>query len=144
MAHLFHLTRRGGSLPFVRYTHLTTGYFMLLLVFGTVSYTYGQDDRPNILWISTEDISPAWGCYGDALAHTPNIDAIAKDGYIFSNASSNAPICAPARSTLITGMYATSLGTQNLRSVVPLSDGLQTLPQYMKSEGYFTTNQCKN
>ena len=143
MAHLIHVTRQGRSLPFVLSTNLTLCYCILLLVFGTVSSIYGQDDRPNILWISTEDISPAWGCYGDALAHTPNIDAIAKDGYIFSNASSNAPICAPARSTLITGMYATSLGTQNLRSVVPLSDGLQTLPEYMKSEGYFTTNNVK-
>ncbi len=114
-----------------------------LIILGNVGYSFSQNDRPNILWISTEDISPAWGCYGDALAHTPNIDAIAKDGYIFSNASSNAPICAPARSTLITGMYATSLGTQNLRSVVPLSDGLQTLPEYMKNEGYFTTNNVK-
>lgn len=143
MSHLQAFKGSDRPLPLILNINCTLPYFILLLIIGTTSPTYCQDERPNILWISTEDISPAWGCYGDAMAQTPNIDAIAKDGYIFSNASSNAPICAPARSTLITGMYATSLGTQNLRSVVPLSDGLQTLPEYMRSEGYFTTNNVK-
>ncbi|WP_425235242.1 sulfatase-like hydrolase/transferase [Ulvibacterium sp.] len=98
---------------------------------------------PNILWISTEDISPAWGCYGDSMATTPNIDALASQGYVFTQAFSNAPICAPARATLITGMYATSTGTQNLRSAIPMPENLKILPQLMSEKGYFTSNNSK-
>ncbi len=98
---------------------------------------------PNILWISTEDISPAWGCYGDSMATTPNIDALASQGYVFTQAFSNAPICAPARATLITGMYATSTGTQNLRSAIPMPADLKILPQLVSEKGYFTSNNSK-
>lgn len=100
-------------------------------------------DSPNILWITCEDISPAWGCYGDEQATTPNIDGIASKGHVFTQAFSNAPICAPARSTLITGIYATSLGTQNLRSEIPVPDDLKILPELLKQKGYFTTNNAK-
>jgi len=107
---------------------------------------WGQSDTtqpPNILWISCEDIGPAWGCYGDPYAATPHIDALADKGYTFTQAFSNAPICAPARSTLITGMYATSLGTQHLRSEIPVPTDLQILPELLSEAGYFTTNNSK-
>ena len=58
----------------------------------------------NILCISTEDISPAWGYYANENARTPNIDIIAEQGYVFTKAFSSAPICAPAAYTLISGM----------------------------------------
>ncbi len=107
------------------------------------SCTAKEHEKPNVLWITCEDISPAWGCYGDASAATPNIDALADEGYVFTRAYSNAPICAPARSTLISGMYATSLGTQNLRSEIPVPDDFKILPEYLKESGYFTTNNAK-
>ena len=100
-------------------------------------------DLPNILWITTEDIDPAWGCYGDEYAWTPNIDKLAAKGHIFTQAFSNSPICAPARSSLITGMYATSLGTQHLRSEVPLPDDLKILPELLREQGYYTANNVK-
>ena len=95
---------------------------LILLTIGMASCGTSQKEpeRPNILWITHEDLSPIYGCYGDDYAHTPNIDRLAESGYRFTNAFSNAPICAPARSTLITGMYATSLGTQHLRSEIPV------------------------
>ena len=64
--------------------------------------------RPNILWITVEDISPNLGCYGDPLAHTPNLDALASKGFIYKNAIANAPVCAPARNALITCLLYTS------------------------------------
>ncbi|MCH7521994.1 MAG: sulfatase-like hydrolase/transferase, partial [Candidatus Marinimicrobia bacterium] len=67
--------------------------------------------RPNILWISTEDISPDLGCYGDPYAVTPNLDRFAAQGTRFSNAFAHAGVCAPARSGIITGMYLTTIGT---------------------------------
>ncbi len=58
---------------------------------------------PNILWITAEDISPWLGCYGDPNATTPNLDKLASKGVLYQNAFANAPVCAPARSTIITG-----------------------------------------
>ncbi len=98
---------------------------------------------PNILWITHEDLSPIYGCYGDDYARTPNIDHLAESGYRFTNAFSNAPISAPARSTLITGMYATSLGTQHLRSEIPVPPVMKTLPEVLMEAGYYTTNNVK-
>lgn len=98
---------------------------------------------PNIIWLVAEDISPALGCYGDSLAITPNIDAIAQNGVLFQKAYATAPICAPARSCLITGLYATSMGTQHLRSEIPFSSQLQTLPEHLAHAGYFTSNRNK-
>ncbi|WP_194775012.1 sulfatase family protein [Pararhodonellum marinum] len=120
-------------------------FFILstLILFSCGSDSQKELPPPNILWISTEDIDPAWGCYGDDYATTPNIDKLAADGFIYTRASSTSPICAPARSTLITGMYATSLGTQHLRSDVPLPDDLQILPEILRDNGYYTTNNAK-
>lgn len=98
---------------------------------------------PNILWISHEDLSPIYGCYGDDYARTPNIDRLATKSIRFNKAYSNAPICAPARSTLITGMYATSLGTQHLRSEIPVPEELKILPEVLRETGYYTTNNVK-
>lgn len=100
-------------------------------------------DPPNILWITHEDLSPIYGCYGDEYATTPNIDHFAESGYRFTNAFSNAPICAPARSTLITGIYATSLGTQHLRSEIPVPPDMKILPEILREVGYYTTNNVK-
>ncbi|TVR73854.1 MAG: DUF229 domain-containing protein [Marinilabiliales bacterium] len=110
-----------------------------------ISCTGGKKDLPppNILWITHEDLSPIYGCYGDDYARTPNIDHLAESGYRFTNAFSNAPISAPARSTLITGMYATSLGTQHLRSEIPVPPGMKILPEVLREAGYYTTNNVK-
>ncbi len=101
------------------------------------------EPRPNIVWIVAEDISPAWGAYGDELATTPNIDALAAEGVVYRNAFANAPICAPARSTLITGMHAAALGTEHLRSEIPRTPGIGTFPEYLREAGYFVTNNTK-
>ncbi len=93
---------------------------------------------PNILWITSEDTSPLFGCYGDPQATTPAIDRLAAEGVVYTNAYASAPICAPARSCLISGMYATSLGTQHLRSDVPVPDFVRGLPAYLSDSGYFT------
>ena len=60
----------------------------------------------NILWLTAEDIGPHLGCYGDSAARTPNLDSLAKRGMIYEVAWSNYPVCAPARSTIITGMLS--------------------------------------
>src|SRR4051812_3874262 len=77
-------------------------------------------EAPNILWITCEDISPNLGCYGDHYAITPNLDALAAEGMRYTNAISNAPVCAPARTTIITGLYPPSTGAEHMRSLVNL------------------------
>ncbi|MBN1895128.1 sulfatase-like hydrolase/transferase [bacterium] len=103
----------------------------------------GPGGRPNILWITCEDISPALGCYGDAEAYTPNLDRLASEGVTFKRAFSSAPICAPARSCLITGMDANSLGTPHLRSEIPRSNAVPCLPELLREQGYYCTNNSK-
>lgn len=116
----------------------------LVLIFPACNAPDTPLPPPNILWITSEDTGLAWGCYGDTYAYTPHIDSLAADGsLLFSRAFSNAPICAPARSTLITGIYATSLGTQHLRSEIPVPADLKLLPELLHTAGYYTTNHAK-
>src|SRR6187397_845187 len=99
--------------------------------------------RPNILWITCEDMSPNLGCYGDHYSVTPNLDAFAAKGMRYTNAISNAPVCAPARTTIITGLYPPSTGAEHMRSMVNLPAGFRLLPQYLRDAGYYTTNNSK-
>ncbi|MDQ8181852.1 sulfatase [Pelagicoccus sp. SDUM812005] len=113
---------------------------LCLLAFASVLFA---DDRPNILWISAEDHGPHLGCYGDEYATTPNLDAFAARSLLFTKASSNAPVCAPARTTVISGMYPPSLGAHHMRSRVPSPSYLKFFPVYLREAGYYTTNQNK-
>ncbi len=108
--------------------------------------------RPNILWVSTEDISPNLGCYGDPHAHTPTLDQLADEGIRFTNAFAAAPVCAPNRCCVITGMYPTTLGTQHMRSSAsntksnprpPLPGHIRCFSQYLREAGYYCTNNSK-
>src|SRR5690606_1946907 len=98
---------------------------------------------PNFLWITLEDISPHVGCYGDEYARTPNIDALAARGVRYTNAFSTIGVCAPSRSTLITGVYAPSLGTHPMRCQGDLPDEVRCFPQYLREAGYYCTNNVK-
>ena len=100
-------------------------------------------DRPNILWLTYEDSSPHLGCYGDKNANTPNLDALAKRGQRYLHAWSNAPVCAPARTTIIAGRYAPSNGGEQMRSEVPLPTGHKMSPQFLREAGYYCTNNSK-
>lgn len=117
--------------------------FLIPIAIGMVSCTSKLEEKPNILWITHEDLSPVYGCYGDGYATTPTLDSLAEKSIVYTQAFSNAPICAPARSTLITGMYATSLGTQHLRSEIPIPYELKILPEVLREKGYYTTNNAK-
>ncbi|MCF7764719.1 MAG: sulfatase-like hydrolase/transferase [Verrucomicrobia bacterium] len=99
--------------------------------------------RPNILWITSEDHGPHLGCYGDPLATTPNVDALANRGLRYTHAWSNAPVCAPARTTLISGLYAPSTGGEHMRSMVPFPAGKKMYPVYLREAGYYCTNNSK-
>lgn len=99
--------------------------------------------RPNILWISAEDLSPDLGAYGDPYARTPNLDKFAREGVRFTRAFSVAPVCAPSRSSIITGMYPTTIGTMHMRSNGVPPPHVKPFTEYLRAAGYYTTNNVK-
>ena len=101
---------------------------------------------PNIVWLTTEDNSPQYmKLYNGDGVSMPAIEKLAKEGIVFDNAFSNAPVCSVARSTLITGCYAPRIFTQFHRRTrhVPLPEGVMPFPYYLKKAGYYTTNNSK-
>lgn len=101
-----------------------------------------EPSRPNILWLVCEDSSVDWiGCYGNKQATTPHIDKLAAEGFRYTHAYACAPVCAPSRSTWITGMFAVSLGTQPMRSrfAIPHTQ-IRYYPDLLREAGYFAAN----
>jgi arylsulfatase A-like enzyme len=111
--------------------------------------------RLNILWIVAEDASPHLGCYGETAIPTPHLDALAAEGIRFTNAVVTCPVCSPARSALITGMYQTTIGSHNHRSQNPapksggnrayyasyhLPDAIPPITEYFREAGYYVCN----
>ena len=105
--------------------------------------TLAADERPNVLWLTCEDISPSLGCYGDEYAITPNLDQLAKEGVRYSHAVGICGVCAVNRSCLITGMYSSSIGSQDMRSRIRLPDSIPTYSQLLREDGYYCTNNSK-
>lgn len=124
---------------------------MYLLKIGTfllssascLAATMPKDEKPNILWITSEDNSAFLGCYGDNFATTPNLDQLANNGIRYTNAFANAPVSAPSRNTIITGMYSSTTGNENMRSNYPIPSFVHLFPYYLKAAGYYTTNNFK-
>ncbi|HPE76847.1 MAG TPA: sulfatase [Draconibacterium sp.] len=101
------------------------------------------EELPNILWLTSEDNSPLLGYYGDEFATTPNLDKLASEGFLYTHAYANAPVCAPTRNTILTGVYACSGGNENMRSFYAKSDIVKTYPGYLREAGYYCTNNVK-
>jgi N-sulfoglucosamine sulfohydrolase len=102
-----------------------------------------QKRLPNILWLTTEDNSPFLGCYGDSFATSPNLDKLASQGFRYTHAYANAPVCAPTRNTILTGIYATSGGHEHMRSEYNKSDIVRCYPEFLREAGYYCTNNSK-
>jgi len=116
---------------------------LVFLWFLSFAPFVGAEDRPNILWITSEDNGPHLGCYGDNYAVTPHLDALATRSLRFTRASSNAPVCAPARTTVISGIYPPSSGAEHMRSMVNLPAGFKMFPGFLVEAGYHCTNPGK-
>ena len=120
--------------------------------------------RPNVVWITAEDLSPRWGCFGDSVAQTPNIDALCKESVKYTNVFSISGVCAPSRHALITGMYPTTNGAQHMRNhkftsaiskvkdkkakLRPLYEAVppanvKCFSELLRANGYYTTNHTK-
>lgn len=108
-------------------------------------------ERPNILLLVAEDLSPRIGAFGDSVAHTPNIDALAEQGIRYTNTYTTAGVCAPSRAALITGVHQNALGAGHMRShnwsqadykAVPPPE-VKAFPELLRGAGYFTYANAK-
>ena len=135
-------------------------YLFSLFLFVS-AYCVGQES-PNFLWLVCEDQSLFFSMYGDSSTNTPNINQLAKDGIVYQNCYTPSPVCAPSRSSLITGMYPTTLGTQHMRAYKKtvannVINSHNSLPYYsakpkkpirffteeLRENGYYCTNNSK-
>jgi len=116
---------------------------LLLGFWSLLPWLASAAGRPSILWVTSEDNGPQLGCYGDAYAVTPNIDQLAARGMRYRHAWSCAPVCAPARTTIITGVYPPSTGSEHMRSEVRLPDFMKMFPQFLREAGYYCSNNSK-
>lgn len=140
-----------------------------LTIFLTISCANKNENKtseineslPNIVWLVAEDQSPEFfPMYGNETISLPNLERLSNDGVVFENAFSPVPVCAPARSALITGMYPTTLGTHNMRThkawedeneptigipsyspIVP--QGVKMFTEYLRKNGYYCANGPK-
>lgn len=107
-----------------------------------LTFTEG-DDRPNILWIVCEDLSPILGCYGDDYATTPNLDRFAEQSVRYDRAFASSPVCSPARTGLILGRHAVSVGGNNHRSRPNTDPEFRSYAAHLRDAGYWTSNRTK-
>ncbi|KPK82425.1 MAG: hypothetical protein AMS27_14595, partial [Bacteroides sp. SM23_62_1] len=100
--------------------------------------------KPNILWLIAEDLGPDLSCYNEAGVQTPNLDNLANEGILFTNAYTTAPICSPSRSAFMTGMYQTTIGAHHHRShrqeKYKIPGPVHLITHYFRQAGYFVTN----
>lgn len=99
--------------------------------------------RPNILWLTAEDISPNLGCYGDAYAATPNLDRFAAQAVRYTRAFGITGVCAPNRSCLVTGVFPNRLGSQGMRSTTTLPAEVKCFGEFLREAGYHCSNNAK-
>jgi N-sulfoglucosamine sulfohydrolase len=125
-----------------------------LLILNIVHATFSQTST-NIVWLDFEDLSPIFSSYGDRTISTPNIDRIANEGIVFKKAYTTVPVCAPTRSSIITSMFPTSIGSHNMRiqaqnkysnvpnyEVVP-PDYVRCFPDILRENGIYTVSSKK-
>ena len=99
--------------------------------------------RPNFLWVTCEDIGPHLHACGDDYSVTPNLDKLCGRGSIYMNAWSNAPVCAPARTAIISGVYPPSTGSEHMRSNTRMPAAWKMFPGYLREAGYYCSNNAK-
>ena len=95
-----------------------------------------DEERPNIVVFIADDAGMDYGCYGNPHIHTPNIDALAAKGVRFENAFITSPQSSPSRTSMLSGYFPHTIGTEDLHT--PLPDSVKILPAYLKEAGYRT------
>ncbi|HPA19098.1 MAG TPA: sulfatase-like hydrolase/transferase [Verrucomicrobiae bacterium] len=115
----------------------------IVLTLWAAQLSAAETARPNILWLTAEDICPNLGCYGDKYAVTPTLDRFAAGAVRYTRAFGITGVCAPNRSCLITGVFPTRLGSQGMRSSTALPPSVKCFTEYLRAAGYYCSNNAK-
>ena len=123
----------------------TFSYLLLIMILFTLgSCTESnvlKERKPNILFVSIDDLRPTLGVYGDSVVVSPNIDALASEGITFRQTFCQSAVCAPSRASLMTGLRPDSTRVWHLgdkfRKINPET---VTMPQFFSKNGYHTVN----
>jgi len=121
-------------------------FLWISLIFVMACSGTRVNEQPNFVWIISEDNSAHYmELFDPGGIATPHIAGMVEEGIRFTHAFSNAPVCSVARSTLISACYASRTGAQFHRRsrLVPLPEGVEMFPAYLKRAGYYTTNNSK-
>lgn len=130
--------RPAPGIPTVSLVATTIG-----LVMFCPGPSVGMAERPNVLWISCEDLSPHLGCYGDPHARTPRLDQLAGEGIRYDHAFTCHGVCAPSRTGIITGVHPIVTGTNHMRCRARLPEHIHCFPTLLREAGYYCTNNAK-
>jgi len=107
-----------------------------LLAVANAAAQNKSSEKPNILVFIADDLGMELGCYGNAGIKTPNIDKLAQNGLRFTNAFHTSPQSSPSRTSMLSGQFAHTIGTEDLH--VPLNDTTKILPTYLRAAGYYS------
>ena len=111
---------------------------------ATASRRRQSQERPNIVWFLSDDASPYLGAYGDPVARTPTVDRLAAEGIRYETAYCDAPVCAPSRFTLITGLHSATAGpAHHMRAIARMPSYVRGWPEFVRRAGYYTVNNFK-
>jgi len=117
---------------------------LLVLILVSCSRPKINSVKPNILFISIDDLRPTLGVYGDSVAITPNIDQLASEGMTFRQTFTQVAVCAPSRASLMTGCRPDSTRVWHLGDKFrDINPNAVTMPQYFSQFGYYTVNLGK-
>ncbi|WP_073181050.1 sulfatase [Flagellimonas flava] len=117
----------------------------MVLVFACGTKTYNSErTRPNVLFISVDDLRPELGCYGKSQILSPNMDKLAAEGTLFERAYCNVPVCGASRASILTGLRPNPTRFLTHKSYIDVdAPNVVTLPQHFKRNGYLTLSLGK-
>ncbi|MEM9936876.1 MAG: sulfatase [Bacteroidota bacterium] len=142
VAHIPSLVYVGMKTSPLRDINRIIQVLMAICLLSYSPYVGAQETAPNVIIMIADDVS--WddiGCYGNSQVKTPNIDALAAEGLMFTNAYLTTSSCSPSRNSIMTGRYPHNTGAAELHTEPPID--FQAFPELLRKEGYFSLQAGK-